>query len=128
MSSWFDGVSRSLMDAVTTLQWSVYITLIACFLFLAIKHLQGQKKKKTHDRFNDLRNVIAFSPFIWLLLNFSSDANYLATMMFAFWFPIVVFSIFTLGLAELVLPVWYGAKKTGSGLGRKRGGSMKRRS
>jgi len=120
------NILGTLMSISVTLVWSILLSALAVFLYFAIKTLQGQQKKSTVDRFQQLRTVLFVAPLIWVFLNFTSDANHIARVMFGLWLPFVIFGILLLGIAELALPVWYHAKKTGGRMGRMAKGGRRR--
>ena len=117
-----ENVITGLRTVATTLVWSLVLTALSVFLYVCIKWLQDYlgRGKTTRSRFEDLRNVMVMLPFVWMVMNFSSDTNYIADTMFGFWLPFVIVCIFVLGLGELILPVWQDAKRKGTNaVGRK---------
>lgn len=107
-------IEETLGTVAITLMWSLVLAATCVFLYITIKWLQAFKKrvKKTSGRkkFEDLRTIITMLPFIWVVLNFNSDSNYIADVMFNLWLPVVIASILILGIAELVLPIYYSSK------------------
>lgn len=112
------NIIDSLLGVAETLEWSLFLAGISIFLYIAIKTLQNQRDKKASSKLESLRNMVVMAPFLWMILNFDSDPNYIADTMFGFWLPLVIMVVFTIGLTELILPIWYDAKAKGSRTGR----------
>jgi undecaprenyl pyrophosphate phosphatase UppP len=94
-------------QVAVTLMWSLMLAALSVFAYVIVKWLQTYirpTKTDERNRFEDLRIVIIMMPFVWLMLNFTTDTNTIAETMFGFWLPVVMISILIIGIVEINIP------------------------
>lgn len=124
-------IGNILGQVAVTLMWSLMIAAVAVTLYIVVKWFQNymDKDDSNRNRFEDLRVLIMMMPFAWIMLNFNSDSNVIADTMFNFWLPVVIMSILTIGIVELILPFLSAASQETNRAGQRvvRRGALRRR-
>ena len=104
----------SIYAVFSNLVYSVFIAAFAVTMYVMIKFLQRPVQKSDKNVWEKARELVVLGPIVWLFLQWGESPTVLANLFFGFWLPVVLVSIFALGLMELLLPVWYSAKDTGT--------------
>ena len=112
MSNFVQDFAQTLYGVFSNLMISLVIAGLALTIYFALRWFQRPvKERKGLEVLELLREMFVLAPLLWLILNWEEDPSVLANTFLGFWLPIVLVSIFALGMVEIAMMPAFGESR-----------------